>query len=437
MLSKLKKDWIKKENELMQKRPRRYLHFDTPIVGMDKKILDKVTNPNIIARYAFYPLIHFLQKNRIYKIDPKLGKKRVFVKPRPISYASHFDSLVYSWYAFLLEYEYEQRISDTNLNECVIAYRKLGKSNVDFAKEVFDFIGKKKDCVTLNFDIKGFYDSLDHSILKKVWKEILGQSDLAADHYNVYKSVTNFAHVRLGEFRKIFKSKENGFKYSGLFMGRDILTELREKSKIKKHSGVGIPQGTPISCVLSNIYMLSFDRKILDLVQKVGGMYRRYSDDIIVICPQSNYKDIESSVYEMIKDLKLEIQPSKTETRFFMENQGVIKCNNEKGRLSQLQYLGITFNGTDTLLRHRGYAKFERKMTRTIKVRLKKSIDNKKKLFKRKIYERFSPLGDMNYNTYAQNAATKLDSSLIQKQIKPQRIMKKINTKIRKFSAQL
>ncbi len=50
--------------------------------------------------------------------------------------------------------------------------------------------------------------------------------------------------------------------------------------------GVGIPQGLPVSAVLSNIYMTEFDAQLGSWVESVGGFYRRYCDDLIVVLPR-------------------------------------------------------------------------------------------------------------------------------------------------------
>ena len=60
----------------------------------------------------------------------------------------------------------------------------------------------------------------------------------------------------------------------------------------------GIPQGSPISAVLANIYMLDFDYEINKYLESIGGIYRRYSDDMVAICPLDK-KD------EVIKLLKV------------------------------------------------------------------------------------------------------------------------------------
>lgn len=68
-----------------------------------------------------------------------------------------------------------------------------------------------------------------------------------------------------------------------------ILTKeqfLKNKKDIKKNmSGVGIPQSAPISAILSNIYMIEFDKYIKRHVANKQGIYMRYSDDFIIALP--------------------------------------------------------------------------------------------------------------------------------------------------------
>ncbi|OAB33137.1 hypothetical protein PMSD_15605 [Paenibacillus macquariensis subsp. defensor] len=62
-----------------------------------------------------------------------------------------------------------------------------------------------------------------------------------------------------------------------------------KKIYIKPHSdNFGVPQGSAISAVLSNIYMLDFDKIVNDNVTEKNGLYMRYSDDFIVILPKDN-----------------------------------------------------------------------------------------------------------------------------------------------------
>lgn len=436
ILQQLKDSWFKKQNELMQKRPpRRYLHFDRPIPVLGRKDLNRITSKNLIKSHSFFPLLKFAKSNRVYQRDKVSKIKIIDWKERPISYASHFDSLVYSWYAFQLEYYYESRLRIEHLEESVIAYRKLGKSNIDLAMEVFEFIRKNSECSALAMDIKGFYDNLDFAFVKKSWKETLGVINLPSDHYAVYKSITKYSYVRLREVSKALKIGLKDFRKSSLFLGIKTLDILREKNKIKSNKTRGIPQGTPISCVLSNLYMFDFDKTVNERVLTFGGLYRRYSDDIVIVCPKPHLKDLEIFVQDKIEKLQLEIQKTKTEIRHFSRNQQGLECFNEQNKLSKLQYLGVDFYGERVFLRHKGYARFERRMKNAIVGKLIKSRKYKIPFFKRKIYETYSPLGRKNYFSYTNSATEKLKQHSFEIQNNrtcPDRILKKINKKIKK-----
>ena len=51
----------------------------------------------------------------------------------------------------------------------------------------------------------------------------------------------------------------------------------------KNQNTLGIPQGSPMSAVLSNVYMIDFDKNMFEYISNIGGSYRRYSDDILLI----------------------------------------------------------------------------------------------------------------------------------------------------------
>ncbi len=223
-----------------------------------------------------------------------------------------------------LETPYEEKVKEVGVGDNVIAYRKLGKSNLTFAKEVFDFIKSQEKCVAIALDIKGFYDTLDFKSLKKSWTRILSRIDLPPDHYQVYKSVTKFSYVDIDDIKKLLNIGKKEYEKLRFFLNINVLETLRTNGKIKTNPNKGIPQGTPISCVLSNLYMLDFDVAVLKEVNKLGGIYRRYSDDIIVVCPQDKIDHIKKYLNQEIAQIKLVIEDAKTEIKFFTKEGEVL-----------------------------------------------------------------------------------------------------------------
>ncbi|EPU3918507.1 hypothetical protein ACVWV7_002626 [Aeromonas hydrophila] len=146
-------------------RSRGYLHFDAPVkLRKARKI---VSSPEHVSKHAFLPLISYSIES--YKAhlneNGEIVKKR---KPRPVSYASHIDSHIYSYYAEKLSELYEGVLVSSSLNDSVLAFRSLKKSNIDFANEAFKNIKKHGNCTAIAMDITGFFDNLDHGILKSM-----------------------------------------------------------------------------------------------------------------------------------------------------------------------------------------------------------------------------------------------------------------------------
>src|SRR5690606_12161555 len=98
-----------------------------------------ITNPDKIARHAFLPFIHKTSKVRRFrksycKLNGKLvvksedGKQKNRTrdaKSRELYYASHLDSLIFSYYAQKLGELYEQKIIKLKIPNVATAYRTI------------------------------------------------------------------------------------------------------------------------------------------------------------------------------------------------------------------------------------------------------------------------------------------------------------------------
>ena len=133
----------------------------------------------------------------------------------------------------------------------------------------------------------------------------------------------------------------------------------------------GIPQGASISSTLANLYLINFDKKINDFISSKNGIYRRYSDDMIVVCQYSDIKEIDKLFYEEIKNHQLEIHSQKTQKFIFERQKDKMKCrqlfeNNTINWSRNLIYLGFEYDGEKILLKSASLARFYRKMKRSI-----------------------------------------------------------------------
>ena len=66
--------------------------------------------------------------------------------------------------------------------------------------------------------------------------------------------------------------------------------QISFKELAREDAKRGIPQGTPISATLANLYMIDFDELIYNITSSVDrpAFYQRYSDDIILICERKD-----------------------------------------------------------------------------------------------------------------------------------------------------
>ena len=347
-------------------------------------------------------------------------------KRRHIAYAAHLDSHILSYYAHALSNAYESALKAADISESILAFRPLGLSNIDFAARAFSEIRSRGNCAVVALDIKGFFDSLNHAVLKGTWSTIINTDGLPADHFAIFKSITRFSEVDRSSLYQLFGISENNPKAKNqrVCSAEQFRSRVRKSGLIKTNiQEFGIPQGTPISAVLSNVYMFDFDRQVAEYVRTQGGCYLRYCDDMLIIVQKTAYRKIKSYVCKLINELKLDINLQKTEVSKFTRRRGRQTCDRP------LQYLGFTFNGFQVLIRSAALARYSQRMksgVRLAKATAKRRNEIRKscrrperELFKRKLYERYSHLGGRNFVRYGLRAADVLDSPAIRNQLKP------------------
>lgn len=412
-----KKDWYK---------TRGYIHLSNKIPASGKNnVRNYIQKRENISSHSFMPFLYKKLVTRRYKknvinngafrshksIDPN-GFVSSNQKVREIFYASHLDSHIYSYYSnVIIGEKYETYLKkNPELNNCITAYRRIEsdcgnffKNNIHFANEIFIEIKKRKECVAIAFDIENFFPSLSHKILKKQWANILEKKSLPKDHYNIYKSITNFSYVRLNDFKtknghfnekRLSQLRHTG-KYSLIENIKELVNSdivIRKNQKKINNKIAGIPQGLPISALLANLYMLPFDEAITNqLVKPLDVFYRRYSDDIMIICSKDQETEVVSFILNQIQKIELKISEEKTEKVYFSPGS-----SNKK----TLSYLGFEFDGKRIFLKSKNLAGFYREMKDSIQTR-KKRIETKKlngfedqnAIYKRKIYRLYSYKG--------------------------------------------
>lgn len=372
-----------------------YPHFDKPIRLND---IDKlVRDPDAVASNSFYPFMRFEEKWQPFR-DKKAGKPDN--KIRQLRFASRRDAYIYSFYRHVLRKPYEASLASRGLDNNVIAYRKLvtpegrGKSNIDFALDAFNAIRAYGDAAVVTLDISKFFESIDHELLRQKWCALLGVTNLPHDHRAVFRAITHYAIVdrdaayeRLGYLTWQIKGSSRIPVYTTGFkdMPRQLCTNAEFREKICGKGGTftslietnkddfGIPQGSPISDMLANLYLIDFDSALKVYVDAVGGAFFRYSDDIIIIIPGGEAEAVAARDFAIaeIKNhgAKIVIKESKTSVlRYYSApgGQAFVKLHGEQGE-NGLEYLGFRYDGKAAYLRDATLSRLYRKLTRSIR----------------------------------------------------------------------
>jgi len=404
--------------------PRTYLHFDSPV---NAEVAQRIaTDTAAVARHSFYP---FIQYNVVTQKIRKREGGGVELRPpkvRPIAYAAHKDSHIFSHYSAILVERYEQELQARGLHEVVTAFRSLDhRRNIHFANDAFEFIRGQGECSVLASDISDYFGTIQHERLKAAWCRLMGVPRLPDDHFAVFKAVTRYATVdRLDLCRMLSLDPENPRedrrqRFCSAAQFREIVRGNRLCSVNRR--GFGIPQGSPISAILSNLYLLEFDEEMHTMITGHGGFYRRYCDDILFVVPTPEARgQVLTMMRTMLTELGLTAHPDKTEVMDFPGRDMLLPESRT------LNYLGFTFDGVNKRIRPASIARYYKKMragvsrARAIRYRVNVRENNRnwRPLRTRKLFILYSYLGRHNFLSYAFQAAHIMNDDGIKRQVK-------------------
>jgi RNA-directed DNA polymerase len=391
-----------------------YKHLD---VQIGNAFAAKTAQSGFVTAHSWLPLIKYIKRVKRYK--PNAGKvgKTVF-KDRTIC-THHTEMRAFSSVSALLDKHY----TSNNLSDVVIAYRKLGKANYHFSADAFRFAKRTMPCMALCFDISGFFDHLDHRILKDRLKRILNVKELSSDWYSVFRAVTKYCAIERSDL-------ENHPIFGRRFADQShrliaTIAEINESGiQITSNPNkFGIPQGTPISSPFSNLYLLDFDAKMLATCVACGALYQRYSDDVLVICPMGEEAKIIDAVQGYLIEHHLELAADKTDVQRF-----------DPKAPAAFQYLGFNISPSGAVIRQSSLARQWRKAKRAINAAKRTGAaailaGKANKIFVSSLRRRFSPVGSRNFSSYARRADAAFGAKKISRQVA--KLERRIDSEIR------
>jgi hypothetical protein len=112
----------------------------------------------------------------------------------------------------------------------------------------------------------------------------------------------------------IMNAMKQIFPFKTLLDSPDSFQDLLIITKICLLNG-GLPQGTPMSPLLTNMIMLPFDFKIqqtLNNFDRQHFIYTRYADDILISCEYDfNYQNVANKIQEIIQPFRLKTEKTR------------------------------------------------------------------------------------------------------------------------------
>ena len=250
-------------------------------------------------------------------ISPKKGskhkklekKKTVRQKFRVLSIYNEIDGLILSLVA-----RYFRKRYDRIFTKSALAFRAREKCDHNEAfDEIIRWTGdRNRKIYFFEYDFKSFYDSIPHDVILeefgKLHEEYLngygagrGKSDIAQEVLKQYLDTYNFSNV----LEKIFIAKSIGF----------FEEALDQYDMFSDHLAHGIPQGTALSCFLSNVVLHRIDKKMREHFKsdKKGenGLFLRFCDDSIVLSTNRRTAERAERIFKKCAyELKLQCHPA-------------------------------------------------------------------------------------------------------------------------------
>jgi hypothetical protein len=255
--------------------------------------------------YVFIKEIQDLSCSELYKVEtplifPKLKDKLKKIgknECRPICMFNLKDRLILSATNKFLTQLFDEHFQDSSY-----AFRSKKNeenkilSHHDCIKDILKFKNKNKgkELYVVECDMKKFYDTVNHKIVKSLFNELILESKARHSELNFDTPIRIFeSYLNCFAFN-LNIPKSNHFEYwasykisNGEFSWIDEILSIHYQNVMNER--IGVPQGGALSGLIANIYLNQADVEMLN----TNVFYQRFCDDMIIIA--DNIEDCEKA----------------------------------------------------------------------------------------------------------------------------------------------
>ncbi|MDD3194481.1 MAG: reverse transcriptase domain-containing protein [Paludibacter sp.] len=173
---------------------------------------------------------------------------------------------------------------------------------------------KEKNLWVSECDMKKFYDTVNHSVIKLFFKRFIKQIKTTnSELYNQDAERIFYSYLNCYSFNKSVYPLNRDQEYFSKFNIKNGVFEWVEKDLLEYHykklnnAKIGVPQGGALSGLIANI-VLHYSDTIISKRQDTNILYLRYCDDMIIMHPSKKICEEATNDYKTSL-LKLKLVP--------------------------------------------------------------------------------------------------------------------------------
>ena len=170
--------------------------------------------------------------------------------------------------------------------------------------------------------------------------------------------------------------------------------------------------------------MINFDLEVKKICDDVDAFYRRYSDDILIICKPQHERKLTELIETQIARVNLELNSDKFNRTLFDRTSGADHNETSVAKRQTAQYLGFNIEESGVTIRQSSISRQHRRLRQALRrcaqdAELARQDGRETKVWTKRLRRRFTSGNSQNFSSYAKRSVSVFGAEQgISKQIK-------------------